>query len=186
MCLSQIFKPKIITTTTIEEIIRVNSAGMNDREKSEYASRIDKIVFEELLKINIHLMPVDAGAWLTVARSQYPTLTLIEVPDITLSTVTQDELQVVLSRDWTNLIAYIAEMFDCDDFSALLTARLAKYYSITAVREVWGQTSGGYHAFCLGVLYDGNKLIARLIEPQTDAIFIKTGPLGDYFPEKTK
>jgi hypothetical protein len=160
---------------------------MTDAEKSAYASEIDQLVFDELLKVPVNLFPLSPEQWCGAARQQYPNIKLIELPDMTLYTVTIGELQKVLTRDWTNLVKYVADFFDCDKFADLLVARLEKYYRITAVREVWGNTSGGgYHAFCLGVILDGDKFTARLIEPQTDDIFKREGPLGIYEPEKTK
>jgi len=179
-------KKKLATGQTIGEIIAAKSAGMSDAEKSKYASEIDQIVFDLLLKVDVQPVAITPEQWDAAARAQYPAIAFIELPDQTLYTVDIKELKAVLSRDWTNLVKYVADMFDCDKFADLLVSRLEKYYKITAVREVWGSTTGGYHAFCLGVLKDGDRLIARLIEPQTDDIFETEGPLGTYSPEKTK
>ena len=186
MCIRISFGKKPAAGQTIEEIIAAKSAGMSDKEKSAYASEIDQLVFNGLLKVDVHPAAITPEQWNEAVRAQYPAMAFIELPDLTLYTVDVKELKAVLTRDWTNLCKYMADMFDCDKFADLLVARLEKYYGITAVREVWGNTTGGYHAFCLGALLDGGKLIARCIEPQTDDIFVTEGPLGTYAPDKTK
>jgi hypothetical protein len=180
------FKKKQAVKQTIGEIIARDSAGMSDKEKSEYASEIDQTVFDELLKVPFTLVEITPEQWNAAARAQYPAMKIIELPDAVLYTITEGELKSVLSRDWTNLCKYVTDLFDCDKFADLLVAHLEKYYKVTAVREVWGNTTQGYHAFCLAVLKQGDGFIARLVEPQTDDIFVTAGPLGIYSPEKTK
>jgi hypothetical protein len=172
--------------TTIEGIISQKSANMNLAEKSSYAYDIEKIITEYLLKINVPL--IDIGGWYGwkgVATAQYPTLADVRIPDATYKTTTLWGLQSILTLDWTNKVPYLADLFDCDAFANMLYIHLRKDYKINSVFPVWGQTSSGYHGFNCAVIQNGDELIARLIEPQTDDIFIENGPLGKYSPDKT-
>ncbi len=184
MCIKLFNKPP--AGQTIEEIIAENAVGMSEEQLGTYLYELDRQIFRLLGKVDIELLEVPAADWIATARAQYPTLTSIELPDIFMVTTHLDSLKKVLKRDWTNRIKYLAEKFDCDDFAHMLSERLNFYYGLTSVLEVWGNTSKGYHAFNLVVVQDGEKLIARLIEPQSDDIFITDGPNGTYAPEKTK
>ncbi len=177
---------KKIIGKSIAQILIEKSAGMPDAEKSAYASEVDQVVFDILLKVAVTPVELPGSTWQAVAQAKYPSLASAELPDTTFYTCTESELQSILSRDWTNLVKYLAELRDCDDFAHLLQARLEFYYGITSVLEVWGQTTQGYHAFNLAVLKEGTGWVAKLIEPQSDNIFDSVGPLGTYSPEKTK
>jgi hypothetical protein len=71
---------------------------------------------------------------------------------------------------------------NCDKFATRLYSHLCDFYKINAIVPVWGDTTQGYHGFNLAIVKDADKFIARLIEPQTDAIFVDQGPLGKYIP----
>ena len=65
--------------------------------------------------------------------------------------------------------------------------RIKNFYRINSAVPVWGDTSGGYHAYNLVVAIEDEqtmKPVARLIEPQSDSIFIDQGPLGKYIPRE--
>jgi hypothetical protein len=83
-------------------------------------------------------------------------------------------------------VPYLKDIFDCENFGNLLFDHLCRYYGINSVIPVWGDTTAGYHGFNLVVMRDaGNNLIARLIEPQSDNLFVSEGPLGHYVPKMT-
>jgi len=173
---------------TVEEIIAEKSAGMTDAQKAQYWFELSQNIFALLGKVDVPIIEIPAGLeqWKQVAQAQYPTLTRIELPDSKYFTTTRQGLQAILTKDYTNLIKYVAETFDCDKFANTLYTHLCQYYGINSVFPVWGQTSGGYHGFnCAVVLNDDGLYIARLIEPQGDQIFIEDGPLGKYSPEHT-
>lgn len=173
-------KPK-----TVEEIIAQNSAGMSDAQKAEYWWEITQTSFALLGKVEVPLFQIGAAQWIEAAQVQYPTLADIKIPDNPLRTTTLDGLVSILKRDWTNLVPYVAQIWDCDKFGINLYDHLCLYYGITAVFPVWGDTDEGYHGFNLPVVYQDNVLVARLIEPQKDVIFINDGPLGRYIPRTT-
>lgn len=181
-----IFK-KIIKQKTIEEIIAENSVGMSDSLKAEYWYELSQNIFALLGKIdNIPIFEITLSDWLTLVRNNYPTLTNIKVADSKFFTTSLQGLQEILSRDWTNLVPYVSEIGDCDKFATRLYNHLIDFYKLNAIIPVWGDTDKGGHGFNLAVIKDNNDtLIARLIEPQTDSIFIDSGPLGKYIPRET-
>jgi hypothetical protein len=177
-----IFKSK---AQSVEEIIASNSAGMTDQQKAEYWYELSQTIFSLLGKVEVDIINISVSDWINIVQAQYPTLTDIKIADSQFYTVSLINLQAILTKDWTNLVPYVAEISDCDKFGTRLYSHLCDYYKINAVVPVWGNTDGGYHGFNLAVVKDGNALIARLIEPQTDSIFIDQGPLGKYIPMET-
>jgi len=172
---------------TIEEIIALNSSNMSDEQKCQYWWEISQTAFSLLGKVSIKRYPVASASWVNVAKHQFPSLENIKVPDGTYYTTSLLSLKEILSKDWTNLVKYVAEIQDCDDFAMQLTSHLVTFYQITSVLPVWGDTDRGYHAFNLAVLYDESlkQYFARLVEPQTDIVFTENGPLGRYIPKET-
>lgn len=186
MCIFKKKVPPPASSQTIEEIIKEKSAGMSEEQLGQYYYELNALIFNLVGKVDIDIFEISGADWTSLAQAQYPTLTEIELPDNFLFTTTLDGLKKILQRDWTNRIKYLAEKFDCDDFAHMLSERLNYYYGLTAIIEVWGDTSAGPHAFCLAVVQEGDKLIARLIEPQSDDVFITDGPNGVYAPKETK
>ena len=170
---------------TIEEIIAENSADMTDDQKAQYAYELDKQIHGLLTGVlDVELFTMTFDAFREVAVAQYPTLTSLEVPDSVFTITTESWMKKILAKDWTNKVPYITDIGDCDKFADRLYMHLCDYYGINGALEVWGQTTVGYHGFNLTVLKEGDDYVARLIEPQTDAIFIEQGPLGIYKPDK--
>jgi hypothetical protein len=180
MC--KIFQP----SATVEEIIAANSAGMTDAQKSEYWFNLNQTIFALLGKVDVPIVDLDAATWLSVAQGQYPTLTDAKIADANFFTTTLTGLQKILSLDWTNLVKYVADISDCDKYADRLDTHMCDYYGINSVVQVWGDTTSGYHGFNLAVIQDDanptKPLIARLVEPQSDMIFVTEGPAGTYTP----
>lgn len=79
----------------------------------------------------------------------------------------------IIARDWTDLVTYIAEHRDCDDFSEIFSAMMTLFYALNNVFEIWSSS----HSF-LVVLYSDGEVI---LEPQTDFTFkVGTQPLPLY------
>ena len=189
MCFS-LFKQKTIEIPakekTVEEIIAEKSVGMSDAQKAEYWYELTQNIFALLGKVdNVPIFELTSSDWLILVKYNYPTLIDIKIADSKFFTTSLQRLQEILSRDWTNLVPYIAEISDCDDFAIRLYNHLVDYYKINSVIPVWGDTDQGYHGFNLAVIKDNSKFIARLIEPATDSIFVDSGPLGKYIPRET-
>jgi hypothetical protein len=183
MCIKNWFKPS--TVQTLEEIIKTTSAGMSDKQKAAYAKEIDDLNFKYNLSTPVQLVEITAAQWAQTAQVKYPTLKT-DMENESFQTCTEEELQRILSLDWTNLITY-SKFFNCDNYAELLTSRLTQEYGIASAVEVWGWAGRAYHGFNLVVLKKGNGWEAKLIEPQTDKIFdFECQPLGLYQPEKTK
>jgi hypothetical protein len=167
---------------TIEEIVAEKSADMTDAQKAQYWFELSQNIFALLGKVDVSIVEITPDEWIQTVKLQYPTITDVKIADSIFFTTNLDGLQKILTRDWSNLVPYISEISDCDKFATRLYSHLCDYYRINAIVPVFGETDAGYHAFNLAVLYDDTKYIARLVEPQTDQIFIDTGPLGKYIP----
>ncbi len=172
-----------LKSKTVEEIVAANSVGMTDAQKKQYWYELSQNIFALLGKVDVPIFEITPQDWQSVAQSQYPTLTDIKIADSKYFTTSLAGLTEILKRDWTNLVPYVAEISDCDKYATRLYSHLVDYYKLNAIVPVWGDTTqGGYHAFNLAVVRDNGNLIARLVEPQTDAIFADQGPLGTYVP----
>lgn len=169
---------------TIEEIIATSSSGMTDAQKQVYWWELTQNIFSLLGKVDVNTYKISPTDWQITAISQYPDLSDIKFANSNLQTTDLTGLQHILSHDWTNLIPY-TEYHQCANFAADLYSHLNIYYQINSVVEVWGKTDKGYHGFNLAVLKDpvSGMLIARLVEPQTDSIFVDQGPSGMYIPD---
>jgi hypothetical protein len=175
MC--KIFAPQQVT---IEEIISQNSAGMSDDQKAEYEYELSMTVFALLGKVDVDILSLSDTDWWNCVTPQYPSLVAFQFADSQFYTVSLADLQAILSKDWTRKIPYVADHFDCDKFANELYSHLCRYYGINCTVPVWGDTTQGPHGFNITVVRDNGVWIARLIEPQTDAVFVTEGPLGTY------
>ncbi len=183
---------KLLQAKTVEEIVAANSALMTDAQKAQYWYELSQNIFAILGKVDAETFEISTQDWIAVAQGQYPTLTEVKFADSEFFTTSLDGLQEILKRDWTNIVPYIAETGDCDKFATRLYSHLCDYYKINAVIPVWGDTDKGYHGFNLAVVRETPLirssdviLVAKLIEPQTDEIFVDQGPLGKYVPRLT-
>jgi hypothetical protein len=170
------------TNKTVEEIVAQNSVGMSDKQKAQYWYELNQSIFALLGKVDVPVFELAPADWQNLAQFNYPTLTDIKIADSQFFTTSLQGLQEILSRDWTNLVPYVAEVGDCDKFATRLYSHLCDFYKLNAIVPVWGDTDQGYHGFNLAVVKDVDKFITRLIEPQTDLIFVDQGPLGKYVP----
>ncbi len=170
---------------TIEEIIAENSTGMTDDQRAQYAYELDQQAHRVLTKVmGIEWFTIDFPKFKETIIAQYPKLSDMECPDWNFTITTQDWMQKILSKDWVNKVPYISDISDCDKFAERLYLHMCDYYGLNSVIDVWGQTDSGYHGFNITVFKDGENYIARCIEPQADTIFIESGPLGKYVPDK--
>ena len=177
-----------IVEKPIADIIKEKAAGMSDAEKSAYASEIDQIVFENLLKVDVALVELPTNDWWIKVKDKYPTIIQNNIygDDDIYYTVTKEELQKILSLDWSNLRTYIVNKRDCEDFAIILTARLVDYYGITSAHRVLGATTSGAHGWVMIVLKTDTGFEAFQVEPHSDRIFDVNGDLGAYTPIETR
>ena len=168
---------------TVEELVAAASVGMTDGEKAQYWWELTQQLFALLGKIDITVSQIPAADFVAIARATYPTLTDFKTADGIYYITTLESMQQVLSRDWSNLVKYQADVSDCDKFANRLFDHLCLNYGLNSVVPVWGDTTGGYHGFNLAVVLIDGILGAKLIEPQSDAIFDLKGPMGVYTPQ---
>jgi hypothetical protein len=179
---------QIIETTpapqTIEEIIKAKSAVMTDTEKAAYASEIDQIVFNQLLKVDITLVEISVTEWWKAVHAKYPDVVFAGKygDDDVYYTCTKKEFEKVIALDWTNLRQYITNRRDCEDFGRILVARLIDYYGLSSVHLVKGETTSGAHGWAMVVLKTEAGWEAFQEEPQTDQVFDLNANLGIYTP----
>jgi hypothetical protein len=102
-----------IRPKTVEEIVAEKSAGMTDQQKAEYWWELNQNIFALLGKVDVPIFEIAPSDWQTLAQTQYPTLTDIKIADSKFFTTSLEGLQKILSRDWTNLVPYVAETGDC-------------------------------------------------------------------------
>ncbi len=173
---------RYFTTKTIEEIVAANCVGMSDAQKAQYWYELSQTTFALLGKVDINRFEITPDEFVAALRAGYSTIQDIKIADSKFFITDEAGLKEVLTRDWVNLVPYQAEIGDCDKFGLRLYLHCCDYYQINSVIPVWGDTDRGYHGFNLAVLKADTGLTARLIEPQSDSIFVENGPLGRYIP----
>lgn len=176
--------PVILQPKSVEELVAEKSIGMTDEQKAQYWYELSQSIFALLGKVEVDVYEISADEWYEVARAEYQTLMNVKLADSKFYTTDLVGIMLILTRDWSNLVPFIPDVSDCDKFCTRLYNHLVDYYGLTAVVPVWGDTDPGYHGFNLGVFRAGTGWIARLIEPQSDAVFERIGPLGTYVPRE--
>ena len=97
-----------------------------------------------------------------------------------------DVVENILSLYKDDSLPYISERRDCDDFSVMFKAFLARGgLGNLSAGIYWGKftTNTGrviYHSVVLMVYYEGEELSWKLYEPQRENLFYKIGEKGDF------
>lgn len=181
----EIVKVPVACTPTMESLrscVASLGQGKSDAEQCGLWYDIEKMAFKELGEVYVNTTGVTFEEIRNTICVQYPAIQDLKQSDTSYMVTDPSGMLKILSRDWTNMVPYISDSSDCDKYANRLYEHCCRYYGINTVFPVWGNTTGGYHAFNCAVLKDGDGLIARLIEPQGDVIFINQGPLGEYTP----
>lgn len=91
--------------------------------------------------------------------------------DTRYRTVSVEDFETWLAYDETNLLEYIANYRDCENFAAILSVMANFWLPGMAIGEIW--VGGGVHSQNLTVLRDTvrNEFIKKRYEPQTDGGF---------------
>lgn len=113
--------------------------------------------------------PIDHTEILTLLKAEFGEECHIYLSDIDYNTVTKQELQRFLKNDKTNYNKYVADVFDCDDFSYRLLGEI----TIGAWCDIpfgilWVDTPNGGHA--VNVFVDKSRSV-WIVEPANDNIF---------------
>ncbi len=187
MCFSILFgKPQPETPPTFEnlrDMVRRMGAGLSDVEQCRLWYDIEQMAFNELGEIWVETWEVRPEIIQRTITEQYPNLTDLKLPDSQYWVTDLVGGRKILSRDWTNFVPYIINRSDCDKFAIRLYEHLCRYYKITTWFPVWGEAPGGYHAFNCAVFRETSGYIARLVEPQSDEIFLDRTAAGLYVPD---
>lgn len=91
----------------------------------------------------------------------------IFISDRHLDLCTDEEVQEFLAKDLTEKEEYIAELFDCEQFSFMLFCSAKKYFARKRKNVAFGVIWTANHALCLFV---NQEMKVKYIEPQNDQI----------------
>lgn len=81
------------------------------------------------------------------------------------------ELEGFLRRNKLNEVPYVAEKYDCDDFTNRLLGDISiPGWASIPFGKAWGVLAKGLHAYNVFIVKVNNDLVAYYVEPQTDAI----------------
>lgn len=95
------------------------------------------------LRKDIHYYPLDKYYWVT----------------------SEEDFMKVAKKDKTNMIEYVSEKFDCENFAMLFSARMSYKYHLNSVGIVIDYSS--QHAYNIIVFRDGS---VKLYEPQEELL----------------
>lgn len=79
-----------------------------------------------------------------------------------------DDFEAVARRDSTDEREYVADYFDCDNYSEYIIALFARRYRCNSVGIVMSPDAEPPHAFNVVIVEVDGDIEARLWEPQTD------------------
>jgi len=125
------------------------------------------------LFIALFLLGKKKPAQKMVDYRQIETLLKKELKEVTLFLVDEkyyiphiDEVRKFLKEDKTNLIKYLKDTFDCDDYAVLLAgaSRLKSKFRL-------GIACSKIHAYNIIPVIENTEMRLKIIEPQTDQIF---------------
>ncbi len=68
----------------------------------------------------------------------------------------------IFQQSFIGLIQFLAEVMDCDKFSAAFRSHLDQFYKVNSCATIYGDSGWGYHSYNLVVCSDG----VVMIEPQ--------------------
>ena len=161
--------------------------GLDDAQRAMLHRLCDMAAFQKLCWFDIFRKKLTADQFVGALREAYPSVTW-GLPDSAYWVTGLPDLKLILVRNWVSELQWLADEFDCDDFGAMLFTHLSYYWRLNSAWPVWGDTDRGYHGFNVMGLWDRaeGRVIVRLIEPQTDAVFTTHGPLGVYVPREAR
>jgi len=113
---------------------------------------------------------IDSSEVLTTLRAELGPDCKIYLSDVDYKTTKIDYIKNFLSSDDTNYYNYIADLYDCDDFSYRLHGQLSvPGWGDLTFGIFWaGMPGGGGHA--VNIFLDKDREV-WLIEPQNDSVY---------------
>ncbi len=94
----------------------------------------------------------------------------VYVWDNTYLALTMVDWQIVFDDVLRGLPKYVAEKFDCEDFSFLVTSRVLEKYQLNSCGFAVGQSPRGYHGFNVFVVKGPGSFALHTLEPQNGQI----------------
>jgi len=80
-------------------------------------------------------------------------------------------LYKIITLDWSSLMTYFLDYWDCEDYAWIFKMHLAKHYFLNCIGVAFGYTPLGYHGFNLVFYKENEKIDLRFLEPQTDQVW---------------
>jgi len=84
-------------------------------------------------------------------------------------TTSFDDFKKIVGWDWTNLLKYETDTFDCENFAFYFAQKVMRIFGVNSVGVVLDYSSA--HAYNLVIVKDQQGVRWYLYEPQTDEIF---------------
>jgi len=93
-----------------------------------------------------------------------------DLNDAQFATTDWIKLKKLIKWDWTSTLQFLKYARDCDNMSAILSARFSEIYNINSIRRVYVKNvgTGSYHKLNLVATYDDGRFEIYAVEPQND------------------
>ena len=145
---------------------------LSDEEKLTILNKLKDAITEEARVVKIGLdeiKEVKPDEIINAIKTLYPDVQVKAISDGKYYTVSEERWKEIIKNDFVEKKKYLAEQFDCDDFSRCFVARVTENYGLNACGIVWGwMTEGAYHAWNFIYTAEGKLL---WFEPQNDCLF---------------
>ena len=115
-------------------------------------------------------------------KAQLSPFLLSKIKSVSLSDqkyhlISWEKWKEIIAVDWTDLLRYIPDTRDCDNFAAIFTSRMSEIFELNTAGICygyieWDNANGtvgkGGHAYNLIITEDYGELNLRLYEPMND------------------
>lgn len=114
----------------------------------------------------------------SILKAEFPSIAL-HLSDRDYKTTSKTELERFMKHDLTDARQYIAEYYDCDDFSYTLMGAISNpEWGALPFGILWANIPGGAHA--VNCFVDKKRQV-WIVEPQNDSIFACPDNWAPYF-----
>jgi len=159
----------------------LKDAKLSEGEKLAILNKLRDAITEETRVVRINadeIKEVKPNEIINAIKALYPHAQVRAVSDGKYYTVSEAKWREIIANDFIERKKYLAERFDCDDFSRSFVARVIENYQLNSVGVCWGWMSeGAYHAWNFIYTSEGRLL---WYEAQNNSLFVPSGEKYKY------
>ena len=154
---------------------------LSEEEKLAILNKLRDAITEETRVVRINadeIKEVKPDEIISAIKALYPHVQVRAVSDGKYYTVSERRWKEIIKNDFVERKKYLAERFDCEDFSRSFVVRVIENYQLNSAGVCWGwMTKDAYHAWNFIYTSEGRLL---WFEPQSNGLFVPSGEKYKY------